>query len=818
MTNSRSQAPVAPTPASATLEASPQPAAPPTPVAPPADVRNGGWWAAGLYALVTLVLMWPALQGQFLVNPASDLLSAYAYRVFEAEMLRATGSIPQWNPYILGGIPYVAGSGFGDVFYPAVLMRLFMPVDVAVSWALALHIFLAGFFTYRFLRAWGFGYFPSLIGGVAYMLSGQVASLVTPGHDGKLYVSALTPLLLWMMVRALRDGRLWAYGMIAITTGLMIVSPHYQLMYYTGVMAGAFALYLAFRKGEDALERPVALRRLAGAAAAALLGVAIGAIQFVPFFEYIQYSPRAGGGRGWEYAISYSMPPEEMINVYLPQFSGIVEYYWGRNPLKYHGEYLGASVLVLAGAAFGSSRRKGFVFFWSAIAVWALLVAFGGHTPFYYLWYRMPMMSVVRAPGMIFFIVSLVAAVLAAVGAERLLTEPLRRSYLLGWVAFAVLSAVLAWVGFFSTIANLFVEGGKAPLISLNESAVQFGALRSALFVILTVALIWLLAHGRLKPVVAASALAVVAAADLWSIDRHYFRFSPNARQLYAADEAINYLRQLPEPARVISFSVPNEASVGRSPFTEGDGLTIYRIRATTGHHGNELQRWVDLAGAKSPAINTERLLSPEFRRLTNTRFLLTDIELPPNTGLIKRVGPVKGSVGSNVYLYEFPDAAPPAWVAPVIVEAPPEPIFRTVLDPRFDPRQAALFDSTPDIQGIQVSVLPDPSPVVARITAYEPAHISVELDRPATAGSALVVSENYYPGWSAMVDGTAAPVGRADYTFVGVALREGARRIELTFRDPLYPRGKAITLLALAASLALVVAGVWGDVRRRRG
>jgi hypothetical protein len=793
-----------------------EPADAPVPIAPAPEPRHAAWWAAALYAVATLALMWPAVSGMFLVNPMSDLLSAYAYRVFEAEMLRQTAAMPQWNPYILGGIPYVAGSGFGDVFYPAVLLRLFMPVDAAVTWALALHIFLAGFFAYRFLRAWGFDFTPSLIGGVAYMLSGQVASLVSPGHDGKLYVSALTPLLLWMIVRAVRDGRLWAYGMIAIATGLMIVSPHYQLMYYAGFMAAVFTLYLAFRKGDDALERRVALRRLGAAAAAALLGIAIGAIQFIPFFQYIEYSPRSGGGRGWEYAISYSMPPEEMVNVYLPQFSGLIENYWGRNPIKFHGEYLGASILVLAAAAFGSVRRRAFVIFWSAIASWALLVAFGGHTPFYYLWYRMPMMSVVRAPGMIFFIVSLATAVLAAVGAERLLTQPLRRRYLLGWSTFAVLVAVLAWSGFFDTLANLFADAAKVPLIALNESEMQFGALRSGLFVIVTVALLWLHGTGRLKPLLSGAALAVVAAVDLWSVDRIYFRFSPPASRLYAADDAIRYLQQQAEPGRVISFSVPSEGSRGRSPFTEGDALMIYRIRTVTGHHGNELQRWVDLAGAKSPAVNPERLLSPEFRRLTNTRFLYTDIELPPSTGLLRRVGPVQSSIGTPVYLYEFPEDAPAAWVAPVIVEAPAEPILRTVLDPRFDPRQAALFDSTPDIAGVQVTTLPPPSPITARVTSFAPGRITVELDRAATAGSALVVSENFYPGWTARVDGSAAPVGRADYTFIGVSLPAGGRRVELSFRDPLYSRGRAITLLAIAASLALIVAGITAEARRR--
>jgi uncharacterized membrane protein YfhO len=61
------------------------------------------------------------------------------------------------------------------------------------------------------------------------------------------------------------------------------------------------------------------------------------------------------------------------------------------------------------------------------------------------------------------------------------------------------------------------------------------------------------------------------------------------------------------------------------------------------------------------------------------------------------------------------------------------------------------------------------------------------------------------------------APVGRADYTFIGVPLVEGARRIELTFRERNYEVGRAITLLSLAASLALILWGIRDERRRRR-
>ena len=102
-----------------------------------------------------------------------------------------------------------AGGMHGDIFYPTAFLRALIGTGPGMSFGFAAHLFLAGIVTFRFLRAWGLGFFPSLIGGVAYMLSGPVAGLASPGHDGKLFVSSLFPLTLLMLTRGIRDGRAW---------------------------------------------------------------------------------------------------------------------------------------------------------------------------------------------------------------------------------------------------------------------------------------------------------------------------------------------------------------------------------------------------------------------------------------------------------------------------------------------------------------------------------------------------------------------------------------------------------------------------------
>src|SRR5688500_9148984 len=123
------------------------------------------------------------------------------------------------------------------------------------------------------------------------------------------------------------------------------------------LVCGAFALYLAFADHPNGgkLAWSVALQRLGFATVAVALGFLMGAVQYMPVLEYVPYSPRAGG-KGWEHAVSYSMPIEELINFYLPQFSGLLEGYWGRNGIHFHSEYLGAAMLDRKSTRLNSSH------------------------------------------------------------------------------------------------------------------------------------------------------------------------------------------------------------------------------------------------------------------------------------------------------------------------------------------------------------------------------------------------------------------------------------------------------------------------------
>jgi len=203
--------------------------------------------------------------------------------------------------------------------------------------------------------------------------------------------------------------------------------------------------------------------------------------------------------------------------------------------------------------------------------------------------------------------------------------------------------------------------------------------------------------------------------------------------------------------------------------------------------------------------------------RLTNTKYFLANApELPfiGNTTLAK--GPVVNAAGDTVYLYRSNADNPYSWVTPVAVKAPDDQVLATVLNPRFDVRRAALFDTSANVTvspGVQT--LPAPLTLVTSVRHYGPGKVQIDLSAPAPPGASLIVSENYYPGWKATVDGKAARIGRADYSLIGVELPQGARSIELIFTSPTYERGKLITWLAIAVGILMLAAGIWRDRRR---
>jgi hypothetical protein len=488
----------------------------------------------------------------------------------------------------------------------------------------------------------------------------------------------------------------------------------------------------------------------------------------------------------------------------LPDFNGVVERYWGENPIKLHTEYLGAVAVALATFGWRERKRRAALLAFLGIGALFLLIALGRHTPFYRLWYEvMPMMKSVRAPGMAFMLVALPMAVWVAAGAERLLRGEVGvRSVTIAFGALAALG-LLGAAGLLQPVAEAVADPARLQAAIANADALKAGALGLLGAAVAGGAVAWGIASRRLAGAAAAGALVLVTFAALFLVDRRFFRFSAPAADLYAVDAITRRLQATERPYRVLD--------PGGYPHSFLMGLDVPQV---LGYHGNELHAWDDLLGGKNVWANLNA--GPPFWDLLAVRYLLLpgEQEVP---GFSRVEGPAPVTPGGTAILYQRDSVPPWARVVPGALKVPEAQIVPTVVDPRFPKDRVVLL---PDTAGVTPPLLgeslPAPSGRRARVTQWEPGAMVIAIEGEDPRPSWLVVAENWYPDWHAEVDGRAVEVHRGQGTFLTVELPATARQVALRFDSGSYRTGKLVSWAALA--LALLAMAIPAVRARRAG
>lgn len=791
--------------------------------------RIPGWVPPLAYALVTVLLFREFFFGGVSMLGLDSITLSYFARNFYTEFVQQVHRMPHWNPLLFGGMPFVEGM-HGDIFYPPSLALFFMDARTMWGWKMALHIFLAGSFMYIWLRrGLALSAPTAFFGGLIYMMGAHLVSLVLPGGDGKLFVAALAPLLFWLTERAAARRRPADFALFSLGLALILFTSHMQSAYYAVWGVSLYFLFRVWQAWRVDRNGAAAGGAVGAFAVAGVLGVAAAAVQFLPPLGYLrEHSHRVDRAeeRGYEWSSTYSLNPEEVLSLAVPEFIGEVVSsdptrpaggYWGRNGFKLNHEYAGLVPLLLIPVLLVLGRTPQ-VWFFTVLAALALLYALASSTPFGRLFYLIPGVSMFRAWSIIIYVWAFAVVTLGALALQQLqdwLAAPrgageaaAARTTL--WVTagvfgvLALLASAGALGGMWTSVIHPDIDPRSTAILAQNSSYITTG-FWIAFGIALAVAGSWHAAtKGLLTPRALVLVLALIGAVDLYRVGRPFVRSTAQMNEQLAAstmlraDEVIAQLQRLRDAGGV--FRVADIAALlgERSPYNSND-LAIHGIEQLAGHHGNEMGRYRNLIGGEA----AENLATSDLRlaNITNTEYLISParIEHPALEEVF---------AGQYAVVYRNRDVLPRAYLVGSVEVVPAGAAIERMLAEDFDAANVALLEEPlpADVEA-QAGV----TGTVEWVERGNDEHtLRVAADRPAL----LVVLDNWFPAWEATVGGRAAPVLRANHTFRAIPVPPGEHTVTLRYSAGTLRSGAFISLGVLALLLLVVLADT---VRTRR-
>ncbi len=800
------------------------------------DARPGTA-AVLLYALLTVIffgIIRPALFSPGMMIYGTDSMSAGVFfRSFYADFWRTHWSMPLWEPYIHGGMPFVDAM-HGDIFYPAALLQIIFPVTYALGLKLILHVFLAGLFMYMFLREWGLGWRSSALGGILYMFTPCLVSLFYPGHDGKIYVTALTPLAFLFLHRGTVLRRWSSFFAFGLVYAFVILTAHVQMAYYLSWGLGLYFLYLIWDVHKF---RPKLIAKpIAAFALAIVLAGGMSAVQWLsPYFYLQNYSQRIQHTekRGFEWSSSWSMHAEEAASLLVPEFPGDnLAYeqntYWGQNYFKLNSEAVGVFAVFFALLILSVQRRRQVVFF-AILSMLALIYALGAGTPLFTLsYYIIPGVKKFRAPSMINFLYAFGIVAVAAWGINQIARlpakAPVERTFLKHGVIIAggytlITLLITFWgEGFFLAWAGIF-QGGldpqKSASLAANVPNVVTGLWISAALIWAVIGLLWARFNRSLNKTLFFSGLALLALVDLWRFDARYVHLV-NPDNYYRRSGFVDYLERVKQdegPFRtfILPQTVPDNY------------LAMYGLEevSLSAMHGNHLLSYDNFTGRHEQIQNLAYPWSWDLLNITKIVSPLPAEDLVREATKARR--PDLAIIGENLAgLQEEPDLVDRFYVYSNYNALPRvcgffgyqviedhEAVLTALKKPDFPRRRELILEQ-------EIPELPPFRGDAQALSEFQPGKIvdeqinefTIEIDMP--ADGLVFLSENYYPAWRAEEDGRLLTIYRANYTFRAVFVRAGKHTIRFYFDNPRFDQAKLLSLVSLVLLVVGLVATGW--------
>ncbi len=699
-------------------------------------------------------------------------------------------SFPLWNPYSGAGVPHFANLQ-SAVLFPLNFFYYFLPWRIALIGVPFLKLYLIWLFTYLYLRSIGLNKAGAIFGGMNFAFLGfNVLWLQWPLSS----VMIFFPLLLFLVEKIFAQsppGGLTSI-LVALSVALAALAGHVETLLHILLIALAYFLW---RMLSSELPWGQCWWRFARFLFFSVLGLGVAAVQFVPFLEYMYASAAYATRAAYGVNPHYIPLPAAILNL-IPDFYGNPShdnYFFVKTAAGAFTNYCMSvigfagvtSVLLALLALFSSPPRKKIIWFYLCLGAVSFCVVYRV-TPIYQLVVSLPLLSITDNSRLLFCL-GFSVCVLASCYIHSLVEEssrPVRASAVMALTGLII--AVAAWL---AVCNKRFFEINDFPFRFRNnlQPTVLFLG-----FLLLTAALLLLRRRGWLIARRCALYLGILV---FLQTAVHAIDFNPAIpeSQFYPTPPALRFLR--------------SDRSLYRCLFM-GDvffpDLSVwYEIHETRSYDAMGIKSYRDfqsVMGNFQHLFQVVTSFKEDIAGFLNVKYIMFERDFDPMRSMSVRHPERYRRVFADrsVRIYENLAFLPRAFLVPrVRLVCSHDELLKEM--PKLDYRNEALVGDR-DVPILQAGDLSRSSCLIAR---YGPREVVLEIH--AGTPCYLVMSDNYFPGWRAFIDGKEQPIYRANGSFRLVPISAaGDHNIRFCYSPFSFKIGAVISLISLFAAVVV--------------
>lgn len=700
----------------------------------------------------------------------------YPWKTLAVESLKR-GTLPLWNPYNFSGSPLLANFQ-SAALYPFGLLYLVLPQIDAWTILIILQPLLAVVFTYFYSKTIGMDMLAGWLTALSYGFSGFMAVWLEYNTIG--HVVLWLPLMLLSIEHLKgRPSKIWL-AILTLSHTSALLAGHPQVYAYTLVFS---LLYTLFRADS---------RMWMYIFGFSALGIGIGGLQILPGIELIINAARSPHDSGQVFA-KILIRPWQLLSLPFPNIFGnpATRTYWPTDTFIGKVTTIGLVPLFFSLSAF---RRKDRITTWYIFATVITLLLITSN-PITYFLYRIPIpLFTSSSPTLMSFLFAFTLSVTCGLGLNFWLTDTHSTKKLL--------IRSLQVIGLFGLLAL----GTKLPItpeLSLHAPVALRALMYGTLVSIVVIILFWIAIQFPKYRIHAITLLLLVHIFDLFIFFKRFNPFVPKAL-VFPQHTTIDRIKDK-NLDRYWGYGTANIAANFASqyhiyspegydplyPKWYGEFLYAYR-------NGTLMEIFDD--STRSDAAISSRfgdgglsdMKKQKILSALSVRYILDRVEnagseqtYPPDR--IKRL-----EVYDDWAIYENTQALPRVYMAENIVAySSPSDFSNTFFSTQVSSTSAFLPSDSNVISSHGGN---------ARIQLYTPERVQIVTE--STASGLLIVTDTFYPGWTATIDDRPAEIIKTNWTMRGVRVPEGTHTVTMIYTPKTVRYGALLSILSLGATI----------------